>query len=183
MSAYASPAEILKERFPGVDEGVLNLPPIRFVWMHTHLKCYLTSAIKRGAKVGRRPPVWVGGYHVPIPVQNQANFSWQTFRFLYFNHRTVWGIVQWQDGRLWICLSGFESLSPSTAKGAVNSFQWTVFSEQCKRVLSGCDWRNPGKFVWIFDQFKVTVHGKSKSLVNQTLGSSYCWKITNKSII
>ncbi len=25
----------------------------------------------------------------------------------------LWGIVQWQDGRLWICLSGFESLSPS----------------------------------------------------------------------
>ena len=36
-----------------------------------------------------------------------------------------WGIVQWQDGRLWICLSGFESLSPSQVK-AVDGLWFTV---------------------------------------------------------
>jgi len=29
--SYESPVEILRERFPQVDEGVLNLPLIRFV--------------------------------------------------------------------------------------------------------------------------------------------------------
>jgi hypothetical protein len=33
-----------------------------------------------------------------------------------------WGIVQWQDGRLWICLSGFESLSPSQEKQSFGSW-------------------------------------------------------------
>ena len=48
-----SPLEILRERFPEVDEDILNLPPIR-------LETLLEACYKEEAR---------GGYHVPIPVQ------------------------------------------------------------------------------------------------------------------
>ena len=51
-----SPAEILRERFPHVDEGVLNLPPIR-------VEILLDSTRKKENRSGHQ-----GGYHVPIPV-------------------------------------------------------------------------------------------------------------------
>jgi len=54
-----SPAEILKERFPQIDEGVLNLHPIR-------LETLLPSSYKEKRR---------SGYHVPIPVPNLKNFS------------------------------------------------------------------------------------------------------------
>ena len=44
-----------------------------------------------------------------------------TFHFRIFICQN-WGIVQWQDGRLWICLSGFESLSPSQVKAVDGSW-------------------------------------------------------------
>jgi transposase len=47
---HKSPVEIFRERFPGVDEGVLNLPPIR-------LETLLEPCYKEGAK---------SGYDVPI---------------------------------------------------------------------------------------------------------------------
>ncbi|MCM8774625.1 MAG: hypothetical protein NC820_07860, partial [Candidatus Omnitrophica bacterium] len=47
-----SPVEILRERFPEVDEGVLNLPPIR-------LETLLKECYKEEDK---------GGYDVPISV-------------------------------------------------------------------------------------------------------------------
>lgn len=46
-----APVEILRERFPQMDEGILNLPPIR-------LECLLNTCYKHNAQ---------GGYHVPIP--------------------------------------------------------------------------------------------------------------------
>lgn len=49
---HKSPVDILRERFPGVDEGVLNLPPIR-------LETLLETCYKEEAK---------GGYDVPISV-------------------------------------------------------------------------------------------------------------------
>lgn len=48
-----SPVEILKERFPNIDEGILNLPPIR-------LETLLDFSYIEKPKPG---------YHVPIPVQ------------------------------------------------------------------------------------------------------------------
>jgi hypothetical protein len=48
-----SPVEILRERFPHIDEGVLNLSPLR-------LETLLPISYKKKDK---------GGYHVPIPVQ------------------------------------------------------------------------------------------------------------------
>ena len=53
-----SPVEILRERFPEINESVLNLPPIRLEWLLD--RCY-----KREAK---------GGYHVPIPALPTLNF-------------------------------------------------------------------------------------------------------------
>jgi transposase-like protein len=58
-----SPAEILRERFPQIDEGVLNLPPIR-------VEILLESTYKKSSK-SERP----GGYHVPIPVCRCKFFS------------------------------------------------------------------------------------------------------------
>ena len=58
-----SPAEILRERFPQVDEGVLNLPPIR-------VEILLESTYKKSTK-SNRP----GGYHVPIPARHSTNFD------------------------------------------------------------------------------------------------------------
>ena len=51
-----SPLEILKERFPEVDEGILNLPPIRLDRLDDE-----TIAEGLGS-----------GYHVPIPAQKVA---------------------------------------------------------------------------------------------------------------
>jgi len=48
-----SPVEILRERFPQIDQGVLNLPPIR-----------LETLLHRNYKEKNK-----SGYHVPIPVQ------------------------------------------------------------------------------------------------------------------
>lgn len=48
-----SPVEILRERFPHIDEGVINLSPIR-------LETLLPLSYKKKDK---------GGYHVPIPVR------------------------------------------------------------------------------------------------------------------
>lgn len=59
-----SPVEILKERFPDVDDGVLNLPPIR-------LETLLDVCYKEKPK---------SGYHVPKP----APYSAQRFRKLDF---------------------------------------------------------------------------------------------------
>ena len=53
-----SPVEILRERFPHIDEGVLNLPPIR-------LETLLPLSYKKKDK---------GGYHVPIPVPQKRFF-------------------------------------------------------------------------------------------------------------
>lgn len=54
-----SPVMILRERFPTVDEGVLNLPPIR-------LETLLDSCYKEEAE---------GGYDVPIPLPAGADFT------------------------------------------------------------------------------------------------------------
>ena len=62
-----SPAEILRERFPEVDEGVLNLPPIR---LETLLDFWYTEK-KKSARTGTR----LGGYHVPIPVRKTAKIA------------------------------------------------------------------------------------------------------------
>jgi hypothetical protein len=47
-----SPVEILKGRFPHIDQGVLNLPPVR-------LETLLATGYRKRTKTG---------YHVPIPV-------------------------------------------------------------------------------------------------------------------
>lgn len=54
-----SPVEILKERFSQIDEGVLNLPPIRLEYL---------LGLGYKDRVG-------GGYHVPIPAPNNNFFS------------------------------------------------------------------------------------------------------------
>lgn len=53
-----SPVKILRERFPQVDEGVLNLPPIR-------LETLLPLSDKKKDK---------DGYYVPIPVRSSPRF-------------------------------------------------------------------------------------------------------------
>jgi transposase-like protein len=53
-----SPVEILRERFPQIDEGVLNLPPIR-----------LETLLHRSYKEKNK-----SGYHVPIPVPTLSDF-------------------------------------------------------------------------------------------------------------
>jgi hypothetical protein len=50
---------ILRERFPTVDEGVLNLPPIR-------LETLLDSCYKEEVE---------GGYDVPIPLPPTPDFA------------------------------------------------------------------------------------------------------------
>ena len=54
-----SPVEILKERFPNIDEGVLNLPPIR-------LETLLNFCYNKQSQTG---------YHVPIPVHPALFYS------------------------------------------------------------------------------------------------------------
>jgi transposase InsO family protein len=54
-----SPVEILKERFPNIDEGILNLPPIR-------LETLLDFDYNKKPKPG---------YHVPIPVLLSSFFA------------------------------------------------------------------------------------------------------------
>ena len=56
---HKSPVEILRERFPGMDEGVLNLPPIR-------LETLLEPCYKEEDKTG---------YHVPISVLINETFT------------------------------------------------------------------------------------------------------------
>ena len=60
-----SPIEILRERFPDVDEGVLNLPPIRL----DHLE---ETLVAEG--VG-------SGYHVPWPAHSWRSKSSRPFRY------------------------------------------------------------------------------------------------------
>jgi transposase len=55
-----SPVEILKVRFPQVDPGVLNLPPIRLEILLPF--CY------NGKRRTKPSSTIQGGYHVPIPV-------------------------------------------------------------------------------------------------------------------
>ena len=57
---HRSPVEILRERFPGVDEGVLKLPPIR-------LELLLEAWHKRDKAQG--------GYHVPISALLAVKFG------------------------------------------------------------------------------------------------------------
>ena len=54
-----APVEILRERFPKMDEGILNLPPIR-------LECVLDTCYKNNAQ---------GGYHVPKPAPSFKKVS------------------------------------------------------------------------------------------------------------
>ena len=62
-----SPVEILRERFPQVDPGVLNLHPIR---LETLLPfCYNEESEIKPSSTLR------GGYHVPIPVRLHGFFS------------------------------------------------------------------------------------------------------------
>ena len=52
-----APVEILRIRFPKMDEGILNLPPIRLEWL-------LDTCYKNNVQ---------GGYHVPKPAQLTFN--------------------------------------------------------------------------------------------------------------
>lgn len=61
------PVDILRERFPTVDEGVLNLPPIR-------LESLLNTCYKNNVQ---------GGYHVPVPAQNLSLDSCNILGFCY----------------------------------------------------------------------------------------------------
>ncbi len=72
-----SPVEILKERFPQIDEGVLNLPPIRLEILFDSCPQDPNSDYKQKHKSGQAParlskrsPIRLSGYHVPIPVQS-----------------------------------------------------------------------------------------------------------------
>ena len=62
-----SPVDILRERFPEVDEGVLNLPPIR-------LECLLNACYKNNEQ---------GGYHVPRPALLFEIFSCDSYCLCY----------------------------------------------------------------------------------------------------
>lgn len=55
-----SPVQILKQRFPQVDPGILNLPPIRLEILFPF--CY------NGKRKTKPLSTLQGGYHVPIPV-------------------------------------------------------------------------------------------------------------------
>jgi hypothetical protein len=62
-----------------------------------------------------------GSHRAPLVVRRAPNLEvdrhhWQPLKSkmpLHFSHLQYCPLVQWQDSRFWICLSGFESLGGS----------------------------------------------------------------------